>query len=59
MPRWMADACNFMVQMAEMYADLMELNDRLHRNLADKDGTICLLVHQLRDASIEVENVGM
>lgn len=41
-------------EMAEMYADLMELNDRLHRNLADKDGTICLLVHQLRDASIEV-----
>lgn len=41
-------------EMAEMYADLMELNDRLHRNLADKDGTICQLVHQLRDASIEV-----
>ena len=40
--------------MAEMYADLMELNERLHRNLADKDNTICALVRSLREASIEV-----
>lgn len=41
--------------MAEMYADLMELNERLHRNLADKDVTISSLVHLLRTAGIEVD----
>ena len=37
-----------------MYADLMELNGRLHRSLADKDVTICSLVRLLREAGIEV-----
>lgn len=45
------------LQMAEMYADLMELNERLHRNLADKDNTICALVRSLREASIEVRKL--
>jgi hypothetical protein len=40
--------------MAEMYADLMELNERLHRNLADKDVMVSSLVHLLREAGIEV-----
>lgn len=40
--------------MAEMYSDVVELNERLHRNLADKDSTICALVASLREASIEV-----
>ena len=42
--------------MAEMYADLMELNERLHRNVADKDLTICALVRSLKEASIEVRS---
>ena len=33
----------------------MELNERLHRNLADKDLTICTLVCSLREANIEVD----
>lgn len=41
--------------MAEMYADLMELNERLHRSLVDKDSTISALVRSLREASIEVQ----
>lgn len=40
--------------MAEMYADLMELNDRLHRNLVEKDCTISTLVQSLRSANMEV-----
>lgn len=42
--------------MAEMYADLMELNERLHRTVADKDVAICALVRSLKEASIEVKN---
>ncbi len=47
--------CVCVVKMAEMYADLMELNERLHRTVADKDGTICALVRSLKEACIEVE----
>ena len=42
--------------MAEMYADLMELNERLHRDLADKDSTIATLVRSLKESSLEVSH---
>ena len=44
------------VKMAEMYADLMELNERLHRDLADKDSTIATLVRSLKESSLEVSH---
>ena len=41
--------------MAEMYAELMELNERLHKTVAGKDSVITALVTCLRRAGLEVQ----
>lgn len=41
-------------QMAEMYGEIMELNERLHRKVANKDNVICKLVGCIREAGLEV-----
>ena len=43
--------------MAEMYAELMELNERLHKTVAGKDSVISALVTSLRQAGLEVCSV--
>ena len=40
--------------MAEMYGELMELNERLHKSLAGKDAVITTLVGSLRQAGLQV-----
>ena len=45
-------------QMAEMYGEIMELNERLHRSIANKDTVICKLVHAIRHAGLKVREGG-
>ena len=40
--------------MAEMYGELMEFNDHLHKEVATKDGLIIKLSHTLQLANIKV-----
>lgn len=40
--------------MAEMYGDVMDLNERLHKDIAAKDKTIESLRTRLRRAGLEV-----
>ena len=40
--------------MAEMYGELMEMNERLHRDMADKDNVIAKLVASVRQTGAEV-----
>ena len=40
--------------MAEMYGELMEFNDRLHKEVATKDSLIIKLSHTLQLANIKV-----
>ena len=42
------------VQMAEMYGELMELNERLHKSLAGRDAVITTLVGSMRQAGLQV-----
>ncbi len=43
-----------MAEMAEMYGEIMELNERLHRDIASKNGVIVKLVHCIRQAGLKV-----
>ena len=43
--------------MAEMYGELMEFNDRLHKEVATKDSLIVKLSHTLQLANIQVHNL--
>ena len=40
--------------MAEMYGELMEFNERIHRDLSSRDNLICKLVSCIKQAGIEV-----
>ena len=44
----------FVIKMAEMYGELMELNERLHKDVAAKDKSIESMTTQLRRAGLEV-----
>ena len=44
-------------QMAEMYGELMELNDRLHRELAEKEAIVQRLSQQLQSRGISLSGV--
>lgn len=46
--------CDFPAQMAEMYGELMEFNERIHRDLSSRDNLICKLVSCIKQAGIEV-----
>ena len=41
-------------QMAEMYGEVMELNERLHKEIATKDKSIESMTARLRKAGLEV-----
>ena len=41
-------------QMAEMYGEVMELNERLHKDIATKDKSIESMTARLRKAGLEV-----
>jgi len=43
--------------MAEMYGELMELNDRLHRELAEKEAIVQRLSDQLHSKGISLSGV--
>ena len=43
--------------MAEMYGELMELNDRLHRELAEKEAIVQWLSQQLQSRGISLSGV--
>lgn len=43
--------------MAEMYGELMELNDRLHRELAEKEAIVQRLSQQMQSRGISVSSV--
>ena len=43
--------------MAEMYGELMELNDRLHRELAEKEAIVHQLSQQLQSRGISLTGV--
>jgi len=47
----------FHTQMAEMYGELMELNDRLHRELAEKEAIVQRLSQQMQSRGISVSSV--
>ena len=40
--------------MAEMYGEVMELNERLHKDIATKDKSIKSMTARLRKAGLEV-----
>ena len=40
--------------MAEMYGEVMELNERLHKDIATKDKSIESMTARLRKAGLEV-----
>ncbi len=40
--------------MAEMYGELMELNERLHKTMAGKDTLIATLVASITEAGLQV-----
>ena len=40
--------------MAEMYGEVMELNERLHKDIATKDKSIESMMARLRKAGLEV-----
>ena len=40
--------------MAEMYGEVMELNERLHKNIAVKDKSLESMTDRLRKAGLEV-----
>ena len=50
------DTC-YTQQMAEMYGELMELNDRLHRELAEKEAIVQQLSRQLQSRGISLTGV--
>ena len=41
-------------QMAEMYGEVMELNERLHKDIATKDKSLESMTARLRKAGLEV-----
>ena len=44
----------FFLQMAEMYGEVMELNERLHKDIATKAKSLESMTARLRKAGIEV-----